>query len=327
MKKSSVFIPSVIAATLILGGISGCEASTQTNGSATSTVSPTKATANAASSALFPVTLKDDTGHVVTISKQPRRIASATEGTDEILTALVPKSEIVLVTSYADEPEYSNVTSLVKGIPTIGSNPSAEQVIAAKPDLVLLASYTNQNVVNQIEQANIPSYEFNDFNSIADIERNILVVGKLVGNRVGAAKVVQNMQSQIKAIETAVKGQKKVTVLNYSSYGYVAGSSTTVNDVIVDAGGINAAASINGWQQVSDEEIVKMNPDVIIDTTDDTGFIQKIMTNPALKDVAAVKNHHVYSVNSADLTSVSQNVTKGVRDVAKLLYPTTKIGQ
>jgi iron complex transport system substrate-binding protein len=198
---------------------------------------------------------------------------------------------------------------------------NAEQVIASRPDLVLMASYTDQNVVNQIEQAHIPAYEFNDFNSIGDIERNIEVVGQLVGNPTTARRLVQSMKNQIQRVKNAVKNQKKLRVLDYSSYGYVAGRSTTVNDVIVDAGGINAAASLNGWQKVTDEEIVKLNPDVIIDADDDSSFINKILSDPALKTVAAVKHRRVYAVKGADLSSVSQYVTKGVQDVAKLLYP------
>ncbi len=322
MKKSLVVISA--AAVVLTFGVVGCgagESANSTGGNAS--VNVTSSPQNHAT-APFPVTLKDDAGHMVTISKQPQRIASTTEGTDEILTALVPKSRIVLVTSYADEPQYSNVTSLVKGIPTI-SSANAEQVIAAKPDLVLMASYTNQGVVRQIEQAGIPSYEFNDFTSIPEIEHNIKVVGKLVGSEQKATKLVQQMQTAIGAVQNAVKGQKKVTVLDYSSYGYVAGAATTVNNIIVDAGGINAAAKLNGWQEVSNEEIVKMNPQVIIDANDDKGFIQKILSNPALQDVAAVKDHRVYAINSADLTSVSQYVTRGVQDVAKVLYPNAKI--
>ncbi|QSO47503.1 ABC transporter substrate-binding protein [Alicyclobacillus mengziensis] len=334
MKKSVFIIPTVLTALTL--GVAGCgtntasgnaNAATTSTGSSVSTANQASSSSQAttAASASFPVTLKDGAGHTVTISKQPQRIASTTEGTDEILTALVPKQDIVLVTSYADNPQYSNVTSLVKGIPTI-QNLNAEQVIAVKPDLVLTASYAKQSVVSQIEQAGIPTYEFNNFNSIEDIERNIEIVGKLVGQEAKAVKVVTTMQSQLHRVENAVKGQKKVKVLDYSSYGYAAGSSTTVNDVIVDAGGINAAAKLNGWQQITDEEIVKLNPNVIIDANNDKGFVHKILSDPALKDVSAVKNHRVYSVNSADLTSVSQYVIRGVQDVAKLLYPNVQIG-
>lgn len=268
----------------------------------------------------YPLTVTDQAGHKVTIRKQPVRIASTTEGTDEILSALVPKKDVVMVTTYATNPVYSNIVSWAKGIPAI-QTATSEQVIAVHPDLVLAASYTTPGVVSQIEQTGVPVYEFTDFNSISGIEKNIQVVGELVGEGSKANQLVAQMQQQLGKIENAVKGQPKVTVLNYSSYGFAAGQGTNVNDEIVDAGGINAAANLQGWQKVSDEEIVKMNPQVIIDSSNDTGFVQKILTNPAFRNVAAVKNHRVYSIKAADLSSVSQYVVNGVKDIAQVLHP------
>lgn len=301
--------------------VSGCGAQAQgTSGGAGNTAAETTVKTT------FPLTLTDDASHKVTVQKQPHHIASTTEGTDEILSALVPKSDIAMVTQFSTQPDFSNITDFAKGIPAIG-DANAEQIIAANPDLVLLASYTKPGVVTQIEQTGVPAYEFADFNSISDIEKNIKVVGQLVGEEAKADSLVQSMQTQLNSIASAVKGQKKVSVLDYSSFGFASGSETTVNDTITDAGATNAAAALKGWQKITDEEVVKMNPDVIIDSSNDKGFTKKIMHDPALQTVAAVKNHRVYEINGADLTSASQYVVKGVRDLAHVLYPSLNLPQ
>ena len=320
------FISSIsVLGTAVLVAGCGMVSSVGTNSNTITSVNSTSATSTTPSASKvqntsYPLTVTDEAGHKVTISKQPQHIASTTEGTDEILSALVPKKDVAMVTTYATDPAYSNIAVWAKGIPAI-QNATSEQVITVHPDLVLAASYTTPGVVNQIEQTGISMFEFTDFNSISGIEKNIQLVGELVGEQPKASQLVAQMNQKLGVIENAVKGQQKVTVLDYSSYGFAAGQGTTVNDVIVDAGGTNVAASLQGWQKVSDEEIVKMNPQVIIDASDDTGFVQKILANPALKTVAAVKNHRVYSINSADLTSVSQYVVNGVKDVAQVLYP------
>ena len=89
-----------------------------------------------------------------------------------------------------------------------------------------------------------------------------------------------------------------------------------MNDVIVDAGGINAAAQLQGWQKITDEEIVKLNPDVIIDADDDKGFIQKILAH--LKQngirVSAVKNHPRVQRQGILICRASHNtLPKGLR--------------
>lgn len=277
--------------------------------------------------ARFPVTLTDDAGHQVTVLKPPVRIASATEGTDEILSGLVAKRHIVLVTGFATDPAYSNIVAYAKGIRAIGGSGSldAEQIIAVHPDLVLLASYTTPSVTRQIEQAHIPAYEFADFHSIAGIEHNITVVGQLVGNPRGAAAMLRTMNLRLARLRKAIGQGQRPTVLDYSSFGFVAGSGTTVNDIIQDAGGINAAAGIQGWQHVSQEEIVKLNPDVIVDGAADASFIASLLHNPAFSTVAAVRNHEVYAINNADLDSVSQYIIRAVYDLAHVLHPASAL--
>ncbi len=317
--KPRIIISLLISCTLLT---SACGANSPSNQTAQST----HATSGLGANQAFPITLTDDAGHVVTLKQAPLQIVSATEGTDEILSALVPKSHIAMVTAFSSDPNYSNIAAYVKGIPAISDAGSdIEQIIAKKPDLVLLASYTKSGVVGQIEQASIPSYEFNSFSSITDIEKNIQIVGRLTGESEKAANLAQTMNQDISSIEAAVSLQKKVSVVDYSAFGFAAGNGTTVNDVIVDAGGVNAAANLPGWAKITDEQIVKMNPDVIIDSLNEKKSFQKIMNDPALQTVNAVKNHRVYFVNSADLTSVSQYVVNAVSDVAHVLYPSVKM--
>ena len=268
----------------------------------------------------FPLHIKDQSGHWVTVQKKPVHIASVTEGTDEILSALVPKKDIAMVTSLASNPLYSNIVHFAKGIPSIG-NANAEQVLAVHPDLVLIASYVTPGVVSQIEQAGVPVYEFANFNSFANIEQNIEVVGQLTGTLPKAKALVHRMQNQIHSFVKMDKGLSHPTVLDYSSYGFAAGRQTTVNDVIVDAGGINVAKGLNGWQKITDEEIIKMNPQVIIDSSDDGTFLTTLAKNPALQTVSAIKHHRLYMINSADMSSVSQYVVNAVRDLHQVLFP------
>ncbi|TDY47964.1 iron complex transport system substrate-binding protein [Alicyclobacillus sacchari] len=309
------------AALAVVAALTGCGAATGGSGATQNAPSHTEA---ASSTAAFPITLTDDTGTKVTIQKEPMHIVSGTEGTDEILVSLVPKSRISLVTNLSSDATYSDVTSLVKGIHQ-WSGEDAEQALAVNPDLVLMASYAPQKVVSQIRSAGVPVYEFNDFTSVAMIEHNIAVIGKLVGEPQKAKAIVNNMNHNIANIEHAVAAYGRPTVLDYSSYGYAAGQGTTVNDIIRMAGGTNAAAGLNGWAKITDEEIVKLNPSVIIDSSDDAAFLKKLASDPALQSVAAVREHHLYAIDSADLSSVSQYVVKGVYDVAKVIHPNAHV--
>lgn len=268
----------------------------------------------------YPITLTDGTGTKVTVTSPPLHVASDTEGTDEILVSLVGKKRIALVTNLSSNPIYSNVVSKVKGIPQISQN-NPETILAAHPDLVLMASYVKQGVVSQVRNAGVPVYEFNKFTSVSSIEHNIRVIGRLVGKKQKAKQLINNFTQNVSKIEQSVAGRQKPSVLDYSSYGFAAGSNTTVNEIVRDAGGRNVASKLNGWQKITDEEIVKMNPDVIIDSKQDGAFLKKLAKNPALQSVSAIKNHRLYAIPDADLSSVSQYIVKGMVDVAKVLHP------
>lgn len=329
MNKSGFILGT--AALLVLA-VAGCGAPSAGNGSGTTGTGNTAANSaagglsagSAPATTSYPLTVTDQTGHKLTIKARPTKIASTTEGTDEILTGLVPKKDIALVTTQSSEVGFSNVVPLVKGIPAI-SAVSAEPVIAVHPDLVLMASYNKPGVVQQIEQAGAPVYEFANFNSVPEIEQNILILGKLVDEQSKAQQMVNRVQSKIGAVKQAVKGLTKPTVLDYSSYGYAGGSGTTIQNIIADAGGVNVAAQLHGWVSITPEEVVKMNPQVIIDSTDGPAFKQKLLSDPALQSVSAIKHHRVYMLSGADLGSVSQYIYKAVQDVAAVLHPNAKL--
>ncbi len=268
------------------------------------------------STVTFPLTVTDEAGNKVTISHRPVRIASVTEGTDEILSALVPIKDLVLVTTYGKQPAYSFVASKLKGIRGI-SSATAEGIIAARPDLVFLASYTTPGVVNQIRQAGIPVYELTDFNSISQIEQNILNVGLVVGKEPKARGIVAGMKQRLRLIAKAATSGRKPTVMYYASPNYVAGKNTTMNSVILAAGGRNAAAAVNGWQPETAEAVVKQNPQILLFSQSDAKIAEAMLHSPKYSTVAAIKDHRVFLLPDRDTGTVSQYIVDSVATVAK----------
>ncbi|MCY0870263.1 MAG: ABC transporter substrate-binding protein, partial [Firmicutes bacterium] len=278
----------------------------------------------------FPLRIKDDVGRWITIKKQPTRILSLTLGTDEMLLSLVSPSHILGMDYLANDPTYSNVAARVNALVAhhqlklVGSEshglPNVETLIAMRPDLVLIADYTNQNIVRQLQNAGIPVFEFATFNNIRQIEQHALVLGRLVGAEARAHALVDKMNAQLAALaKTAPK--KKLSVL-VDDYGYVDGRNTTYNSVIVHAGGVNAASSIATWAQLGIEGVAKLNPDIII-IPDDSGAqdlqLKAFLKEPGVKALRAVRDHHVYTVSDAQLSDVAQYIVDGVRDVQHVL--------
>lgn len=284
---------------------------------------PTVATAPPASATpAFPVTVKDGMGSDVAVAKKPVKIVSLTLGTDEILLDLVGPERLIGVTHNATDATQSNIAERpelkqVKNV--LEADP--EQVIALEPDLVFAASWTKPEVIDQIKKAGITVFVVGNFTSIAAMKDNITTIGRLVGEEAKAKEITDSMDKKLAEIADKLKGSQgsKPTVLYLTPNGWVAGSKTTSDDIIIQAGGINAAASLNDWNQLSPEKIIELNPDVVILSTyvTDADFLK----NPAYADMGAIKNKRVVALTDAHMSATSQYIVLAVEDVAKVLYP------
>lgn len=312
------------------GGVAAPAATPSASSTATATAASCGATAPPpripAGATHYPLTFRDDAGRTVTIPHEPTRIVSLTLGTDEILFSLVPRSRIVGVTDLAAQPASSFVTAAAKGLPGLTANAAA--VVALHPDLVFAASYTQPGVVAQLTAAGIPVVEFTTFCSLSNVEQHVRTMGWLLDEPAAAAAVTAQMNAEVARVEHAVAGAPRPTVVFYSG-GYLFGSGTTINQVIRDAGGVNAAAAagFSGWTQVGLGEIVKLNPDVILtdgasaDDADQGGAARTLLQDPALRAVRAVRDHRVWELSPRADSDVSQYMAYDVQDVAALLHP------
>ncbi len=278
-------------------------------------------------STVYPLRLVDDAGHTVIIPRKPRRIVSLTLGTDEILLGLGQRSRLVGVTNLAANPTMSFVATAAKGIPAVVG--SASQVVALKPDLVFAADYTAPGVIKQLTDAHIPVVELTTFSSLANVEQHIGVIGRIIDAPGAAARMVAAMQREVASVKRAVAGLPRPRVIFYTG-GYIAGSGTTIGEVITDAGGTNAAAAagIKGWVKTGRSEIVKLNPAVILTSavngkqdTAQGAAARQIQHNPALKKVLAVRQHRVWDLSTRANSDVSQYMAWDVQDVASVLHP------
>lgn len=278
----------------------------------------------------FSVTLTDALGSEITLSKKPARIISLTLGTDEILLDLVGPERLTGVSYLAPTPEVSNIAdnrALAEVENLVEANP--EQIIALEPDLVLIASFTDPAVIEQLKGAGLNVFAVGSFVSIEAMQENILTLGTLVGETEKAQQMVEGMNDRLAAIEAKLSEAEgePPRVLYLSSDGWVAGSATTVDDIIQRAGGANAAAEagLNDWNQVSEEAIIEMNPDVVILSPFVTD--EEFRTNPVFAELSAVQNGRVYAPSDKVMSATSQYIVLGVEELAQLLHPDLFAGE
>lgn len=286
------------------------------------------ATGVGAQDAAFPRMLTDGLGNEVVIDALPQRIVSLTLSSDTMLVELVEPERIAALTQLSLDPGISNIPVESAAFAThIASAEDVEQIISLEPDLIFAASFTAPEVVEQYRQVGLTVFVTGTPNSFAAIADNLRLIGAAVGEDDRAEALIARMEADIAAVTAAVEGRaESLRTLYLTPNNYTSGANSSISEIIAAAGGIDvsAAAGIDQYAPLSDEFIIEQNPDVILLsgwTPWDLTFVEGFLTSPTFAGLAAVQNGRVYTVYDAHLTTVSQHISEGVRDVAAYLYP------
>jgi iron complex transport system substrate-binding protein len=275
----------------------------------------------------FPKVLIDQTGRRVVLPQKPRRIVSVTLATDEILLALVEPSRLLGVTYLAVDERISNMTQEAAAVPhKVRADP--EQIISLQPDLVFVASYLRGEFIRLLQAAGVVLFQFQEYDSIAEVEQNIRLIGQVVGEEARAEALVAAMQARLQTLGEQLRPiGTRPRVLYWGAHGYTAGRMTSIDDLITYAGGENLAATygLTGSANLSAEQVLAMNPQVIVSGSfdqDGQRAIPAALMHPALRGTDAVRHGRVYTIPSRFLVTISQFIVDGVEAFARVLHGT-----
>lgn len=280
----------------------------------------------------YPITVTDGRGKEITITEKPTRIVSTTLAVDEFLVDLVPTENILGVTAISADGSISNVVGKTDTVETKFETVTAEQVLALNPDLVIIPSYVNPEVLDQLDSAGITTFQVVDDSSFEGILKTVETLGKIVGEQQNADDLVADIKKRIDTLKAnADKYSDKLRVLYYTEYLSSVTDKTTIGEMINLAGGVNVVteAGIVGdaypdYPDVSKEVLVQLKPEVIFTTAWGAGdgepaFVTEWKNDPALKDVPAIKNNKIYVLDSANVTTASHYVIEGAEEMAAIL--------
>ena len=263
--------------------------------------------------AVFPVTVQNGNGDDVTFDGPPERIVAFDGSVVDILFSIGEGHRIVATHQYVDYPP-----DKVASIPRVGDafNMDIEAVVALEPDLVFVFydRFTEDLERVGLKTLVIPSLS-DDFEKIAD---NIRMWGAIVGNPDAAERAASDFEARVAAVrETMAPYGEGPVAIQVSSGGYwTPGRGTMIQEVFDLLKLENASYEIEGYAQLSPEQIVDKDPAIII-----TGDPQHFYDDPAFANVNAVLNGNVLTPPSDALSIQSPRFMDGVEEMAALVYP------
>jgi iron complex transport system substrate-binding protein len=297
-------------------------ATSATTAATTSSTAPAGATTSgdtvaAELDAPFPVTVTDDTGASVTVTKRPEHIVSTVPANTEILFAIGAGPQVVGVSSMDDYPEEA------LSLPKVGTFELNQEAVAAlTPDLVV--GWTgNVDALKATKDNGVPVLLFGP-ESMDAVYASIGAVGSAAGQPKAAAALVQKMKIQMEGIANSAAdlGESPKVFYALDDTLWTVGPGSFVNELIALAGATNvAAAGPSAYFQYTPEQLVAADPDMIL--LPNTAFTS---TDAFLKDsrfanLRAVKNGKVILVNDTIITRPGPRVADGLKALALSIHP------
>jgi len=271
-----------------------------------------------------PGTYTDDMGRGVTIHETPQRIVSHVPSITEMLFALGLEERVVGVSDYCDYPEEA------KSKPSVGNyyNPSIENIVALEPDLVLTDGHSEN--IKQLDELKPPiTYMVIDPKDIDGIFEDLELLGKVTSTEDEAKELIEDMQDSISQVLALVEGAPRPKVLfiidaTELALPWTAGQGSFIDYLITMAGGENIAAEAEGaWIQLSIEEIVNADPEIIIlPAKHGTAFTspETLMGHPAWQGTTAVKEGNIFNIDDDLVSRSGPRIVQGLEELARIIH-------
>jgi iron complex transport system substrate-binding protein len=264
----------------------------------------------------FPVTVTDDAGRSVTIAAKPERIVSLAPANTEIVYALGALDSLVGVTTFDDYP--AEVADIAK----VGDfvQPNLEAIAAAEPDLVLVTTGVQADVIEKLEALGAAVVAV-DPQTLDGVYASITMVGAAIGETEKADEVVTSMKVQIEDLQGSIENAPVPCFIEISQDPlFTAGAGTLLDDLIGQAGGENVVLE-DGYVAYSLEQLLVANPEVYLATKGSMSDPADIGKRQGYSALDAVKNGRVAVLDDNLVSRPGPRVVEGIRQIAEALHP------
>jgi iron complex transport system substrate-binding protein len=273
------------------------------------------------------IVLTDGLGHEIMLEHAAQRIVSLAPSNTEILFAIGAGKQVV------GRDSYSNYPTDAAAVPDIGGGFTAlnsELILSKKPDLVLAAPLTPPEQIADLQKTGLTVYVLPNPKSFDELSANLQTVASLSGHENEAATLIASLKLRVDAVTSAVANAPRKPLVYYEldatdpSAPYTSGPDTFVDLLIRLAGGENFGSSLKGdWVQVSVEELLARQPDVIVlgDNTYGGVTADQVKGRAGWNALKAVQQNKIFIFNDDLVSRPGPRLVDGLEAMAKMLQP------
>ena len=300
------------------------------------------------------VTITDAFGREVTIPENPEKIAVVGSGSmryfmylglDTDMFVAVDAQDGRLYSYSFEQRPYALAHPELKEKQAVGPTKGVvdnEKLLMSGAEVLFMGGSTSSNaeVANEIqEKTGIPVVMFYVGNYVTDseeIQDSLLMLGEILGKEQRAKDLIAYFDAVEDDLQKRVKGLSADETVYVGGVAYngvhgLDGTDPTYYPFAVlnlkNAASEVSSVSQTGYAQISKEKLLEWDPDfIIVDlatlTAAEGGALVELKNDPSYKELTAVKNNMVYTVNPHTAMNVNHETTlANAYFIGKLLYP------
>lgn len=272
------------------------------------------------------ITVTDMVGQEITLDAPATRLVVLAPSNAEILFALGAGDVIIGRGEYVDYPAEE-----VEDIPQLatGENMNLEEIIALDPEAVISTTMNQtEEQMGQLEEAGIKVITI-DASTIEEVYTSIELLGQIVGYEDEADDLIEDMQTTFdeysqKADEASEEALSVYYEISPLEFGLWTGGQNTFMDEIGQMLNLeNIFSDVDGWAEISEEQVLELNPDYIITTTmpmEGLDPVEEILGRNGWDAVSAVESENVFQANSDEFTRPGPRLKDAIITLYEFVY-------
>ena len=260
-----------------------------------------------------PISLRDDTGAVVTLPQPAERIASLAPSLTELVYAAGAGTRLVAVSAYSDFP------AAAKTLPQVvdAAGVSLESLLAFKPDLVIAWKSGNRPAdIKRVLELGIPVFVI-EVARLADVPLAMRTIGVLAGTGDIAEQAARQFERDVDKLRRASRNKKTVSVFFEISQQplMTINRNHAIDEVIALCGGDNIFRDQSTLVfTASLEELFRLQPQAILFPANEekAPFAQ-------YRGLKAWAQKRIYRVGADELLRTGPRLVMGAQQVCAAL--------
>lgn len=215
----------------------------------------------------------DQMGFTINLEQAPQRIISLVPSQTELLADLGLSTRIAGITRYCIYPP-----EVYMSVPRVGGTKSLniESIDSINPDLIIANKEENtKEIIEQLRE----KYKVwvSDISNMEEACDMIFNIGQLTGTENKASKIIEDINKRFEKLEKEKHKNSSLRALYFiwrKPYMAVAGN-TFIHDMMSRCGFDNALYYETRYPELSIEKIKKLNPEIILLSSEPYPFSQK----------------------------------------------------